>query len=160
MVIAGIENGVDRVSGAPEGKMLVAEVAGGHRDCGEDSSREIGGGLAGAEAAAQEQRERRQQQQVEEHAGAVDRDATQPFTEVMAAGVENKPFVAEKGDGDGDDAAEEARDLRSVDAVPAQEVVDGDEERVAEAGIEGADQKITEDLRELRPLGNCTHVED
>src|SRR6185437_7273090 len=53
-VSAGIESCVHCVSRAPEGKVLMAEVACHYRDKGEDSSSEIGGCLRGAEPAAQQ----------------------------------------------------------------------------------------------------------
>src|ERR1700761_2961507 len=157
---AGIEGLIHPVPGAAKRKMLMAEVAAGHGEDGEDSGSHIGGHLSGPEPMTQQERERRQHDEREDHAGAVNGEAAQPFAQVVAASAKDEPLVAEKRHGDGDDVGEQTGYLRTVDTEPAEEIVERDKEPVAETGIEAANHQIADDLPCLGPLRTRTHDDD
>src|ERR1700724_2281055 len=105
-VLTGKRNRSVLRSGAAEGEVFVAEVAGGDGDDGEDSRREVGGELMPRDPVLEQERDGRQQGEGEDHAAAIDGEAAQPFAQVVAAGPEDKPLVSEEGCGHGDDVRE------------------------------------------------------
>ena len=79
-----------------------------------DRAGNVGSGMCVSGSTLNEWDQHGKESSGEQHAGAVDADAADPFFKVMAVRLENKPLISQKSERDGEQIRDEARENISV----------------------------------------------
>ena len=126
----------------------MAEEAEDYGDCSQYSRRDVRGSFTMLQVASQDQNEDGQSYQPDRHTAAIDSDTTYPFDQIVSAGAEDKPLVAEESHRDGD----EVRQNRGIHVAerpdPCERPIQKGKERVAKDSIESAYQQVADKLRQ------------
>ena len=125
----------------------MAEEAEDDRDAGHDGSGDVRSPRGVCENPLKDRDEDRHAGETDEHGGAVDAEDANPLGEIVAMGTEDKPFISEEGDGDGNQAGKQCRIHVAIGAeVTCEEPIKYGEETVSKYGVEPANEEITENL--------------
>lgn len=118
-------------------------------DHGHDGAREIGCQLGVLHADFEQRNKDWHSNEPDDHAAAINSDATNPLFQVVPSCSEDNPFVPQKRNGDSDDARQEGGVHIAVPAEASdKEPVQQSKEPVPEYGVESAHHQIAREFKE------------
>ena len=128
-----------------KGDMAVTEEAEEDRKHEDDGARDIGRAVIASGLAADDHHHKWKRGSGHYHAAGIDAQASGPFLEVIALGLEYKPLISEKGEGDTEEVRQHTRQNVSVSYQRTQQhskqcIAAITKNRVARADDEVADQ--------------------
>src|SRR5208282_1329074 len=132
--------------GPPKREMFVSEKASDHACTHQQGSGDVGsGGIRTGEMTDGKDRHG-QQDWGQENSSAIDYQTTQPFSQVVALRLEDKPFVVQESDGDIQHSRERSGEYVGVGNVGGENDGQDDVARIAKDSVEDANCEIASKL--------------